>query len=469
MNSTPLSRRAVLRGLGTAMTLPFLESLLPSRVFGAISSTAVAQAAASPRRLAWLYVPNGIDMQNWTPATFGTDYELTPTLKTLADYREKMLVISGLVCDKANQNGDGPGDHARAQAAYLTGVQPRKTEGANIHSGTSADQAAAERIGHLTKFSSLEIGLEEGKQVGSCDSGYSCAYSHNLSWRNATTPMVKDCNPQSVFDRLFSNNDPRESAEARARREADNKSVVDYILNNAKGVQKQLASTDKQKLDEYLTAVREIEQRIARAATEPPPVLPPGAVRPASFASSTDTKTGSGSNTSSNKSDYPEHAKLMLDMMVLAFQADLTRVITMPFADEGSNQQYPWADADVPHHGTSHHGGDPAKMALLQKINVFHLQQVAYLLGKLDAIQEGTGSILDNSIIAYGGGISDGDRHNHDVLPLVLLGKGGGTINTGRHLDAKGVPINNLWLSMLDHAGASDDKLGDSTGKLKLT
>jgi hypothetical protein len=277
MNSMTLSRRAVLRGLGAAVALPFLESLLPSRAFGAISADAVAKAAAGPRRLAWLYVPNGIDMQNWSPATFGTDYELPPTLNTLAAYREKMLVISGLVCDKANQNGDGPGDHARAQSAYLTGCQPRKAEGAGIKAGLSADQAAAERIGQSTKFASLEFGLEEGKQIGSCDSGYSCAYSHNLSWRNDTTPMVKDCNPQSVFDRLFSNNDPRETAEARARREADNKSVLDFVLNDANRVQKRLASTDKQKLDEYLTAVREIELRIAmsRAATPPPiPITP---------------------------------------------------------------------------------------------------------------------------------------------------------------------------------------------------
>ncbi len=461
MNTHTLSRRAVLRGLGTAMALPFLESLLPCRAFAAVTSDAVAKAAAGPRRLAWLYVPNGIDMRNWTPSTFGTDYELTPTLSKLAAFKEKMLVISNLVCDKANQNGDGPGDHARAQAAYLTGVQPRKTEGVNIHVGQSADQAAAERIGHLTKFASLELGLEEGRQVGSCDNGYSCAYSHNLSWRNENTPMVKDCKPQSVFDRLFSNSDPRESAEARARREADSKSVLDFVTNDAKRVQGRLASTDKQKLDEYMTAVRELELRVARAASEPPTPPPAGAVRPDDFAIGNDKKTGI--------TNYPEHAKLILDMMVLAFQTDLTRIITMPFADEGSNQQYPWADADVPHHGTSHHGGDPKKMDLLSKINGFHLDQVAYLLQKLDSIQEGNGSILDNCLISYGSGNSDGNRHNHDNLPLVLLGKGGNTINTGRHMDADNVPINNLWLSMLDHAGASDDKLGDSTGKLKLT
>jgi len=457
-----LSRRAVLRGLGTAMALPFLESLLPARAFGApLSSDAVAKAAAGPKRLAWLYVPNGIDMQNWTPATFGKDYELTPTLQPLAPFRDKMMVISGLVCDKANQNGDGPGDHARAQSAYLTGCQPRKAEGAGIKSGLSADQAAADRIGHLTKFASLELGVEEGRQVGSCDNGYSCAYSHNLSWHNEKTPMVKDCNPQSIFDRLFTNNDPRETAEARARRENDNKSILDFLVGDADRVNKKLAYSDKQKMDEYLTAVREIEQRLQRAS-EVTVKVPDGAVRPEV------TPANDKASVQNNNTNYPTHAKLVLDMMVLAFQADLTRVITMPFADEGSNQQYPWAGADVQHHGTSHHGGDPAKMAFLQKINQFHVEHTAYLLAKLDAIQEGNGTLLDNCLITHGGGISDGNRHNHDVLPLAMFGKGGGGITTGRHMDAKGVPINNLWLSMLDHVGAHDDKLGDSTGILSL-
>ena len=467
--STPhtLSRRMVLRGLGTAMALPFLESAFPTRVFGAAAATKLTQAAAGPRRLAWLYVPNGIDMQTWTPAAYGADYELSPTLSTLAAYRDRMLVISNLVCEKANPNGDGPGDHARAQAAYLTGVQPQKTEGANLKAGVSADQLAAEKIGHLTKFGSIELGMEEGQQVGRCDSGYSCAYIHNLSWRNEKTPMVKDCDPQSVFDRLFSNGDPRESEESKARRQNDRKSILDFVINDASSLQKnRLATTDKQKLDEYLTAVRDIEVRIQRMATDAPVKIPDGAVRPESFDRSSVHNVG----VSTSSSVYPEHIKLMLDMMVLAFQADLTRVITMPFADEQSNQSYPWAGAgNAAHHGTSHHMGDPAKMATLAKINVFHLQQVNYLLGKLDAIKEGNGSVLDNSLIAYGSGNSDGNRHNHDNLPTILLGKGGGSINTGRHIDAKSVPLNNLWLSMLDHAGVQDDKLGDSTGKLSLT
>jgi hypothetical protein len=462
MNKMTMSRRTLLRGLGTAMALPLLESMVqPMRLLGATTAGAVAEAG--PRRLAWIYVPNGIDMQNWTPAKFGADYQLTPTLKTLADFRSRMLVISGLVCDKANPNGDGPGDHARANAAYLTGVQPAKTGGANIHLGKSADQAAAEQIGHFTKFASLEIGVEDGRKAAS-DSGYSLAYSHNLSWRNETTPMTKDCDPRSVFDRLFANGDPRETAEMKARRERDNKSVLDYVLQDANSFQNKLGANDRNKVDEYLTAVREIELRLERAASAPPPPIPAGAVRPLAYDSSTERKVG----ISSSSTDYDHHAKLMIDMLVLAFQADLTRVITLPFADEGSNQTYPWANADVPHHGTSHHQNDPAKMAMLAKINAYHLSLFNYMLGKLDNIKEGNNSILDNSLIAYGSGNSDGQRHNHDNLPLILLGKAGGSVRGGRHLDATGVPINNLWLSMLDHAGASDNKLGDSTGRLNI-
>ncbi|HWA08581.1 MAG TPA: DUF1552 domain-containing protein [Opitutaceae bacterium] len=464
MSELIMSRRTLLRGLGTALALPVLDSMIPGRLLGA-EAKAAAKAVAAPRRVAWLYVPNGINMATWTPEATGADYQLTPTLQPLADYKDKFSVITGMVCDKANPNGDGPGDHARAMSAYLSGAQPRKTEGANLKLGISADQATADKIGHLTKFPSLELGIEEGKQVGRCDSGYSCAYSHTLSWRSDTTPVVKDCDPQSVFDRLFSNGDPRETAEMRARRQNDRKSVLDFVLDDANGFQKKLDATDRQKMDEYLTAVREIEIRVGKAAQEAPIVPPAGAERP-----EFDIHTGVSAKGISTTSDkYDVHVPLMIDMMVLAFQADLTRVITLPFADEGSNQTYPWADANVPHHGTSHHQGDPAKLALLAKINLFHIRQVAYLMKKLDAIKEANGSsILDNSLIAYGSGNSDGNRHNHDNLPLLLLGKGGGTITTGRHLRVDNVPINNLWLSMMDRAGASLDRLGDSTGRLAL-
>ena len=465
MSQLIMSRRTMLRGLGTAIALPVLESMIPTRLFGD-EAKAAAKAAAAPKRVAWLYVPNGIHMPNWTPAEIGPDYKLTPTLQPLAGYRDRLLVMSGLICDKANPNGDGPGDHARAMSAYLTGAQPRKTEGANLKNGISADQAAADKIGHLTKFRSLELGMEEGRQIGRCDSGYSCAYSHTLSWRSDTTPVVKDCDPRSVFDRLFTNVDPRESAESRARRENDRKSILDYVLDDANRVQGGLGYTDRQKMDEYLTSVREIEVRLAKNQAEGATPPPAGAVRP-TFDQNAGTRKLGGATTNDN---YVAHLPLMLDMMVLAFQTDLTRVITLPFADEQSNQTYGWAGANVPHHGTSHHMGDPAKQAMLAKINTYHVTQLAYLLKKLDAIKESNGgSILDNSLIAYGCGNSDGNRHNHDNLPLILLGKGAGTVRSGRHVHCDGVPVTNLWLSMLDRVGASLPRLGDSTGRVVLT
>jgi hypothetical protein len=464
MSKLIMSRRTMLRGLGTAIALPVLDAMMPTQAFGADAKAAAAKAAAAPRRVAWLYVPNGIHMPNWTPAEVGSAYTMTPTLRPLAPFRDRLMVMSGLVCDKANPNGDGPGDHARAMSAYLTGAQPRKTEGANLKGGISADQAAADKIGHLTKFRSLELGMEEGKQIGRCDSGYSCAYSHTISWRSDTTPVVKDCDPKSVFDRLFTNNDPRETMAARLRRENDSKSILDFVLDDASRMQGDLGYNDRQKMDEYLTAVREIEVRLGKNAEHATPP-PPGAVRP-TFDASVGTRKLGGATTNEN---YAVHLPLMLDMMVLAFQTDLTRVLTLPFADEQSNQTYGWAGANVPHHGTSHHMGDPAKQAMLAKINAYHTSQLAYLLKKLDGIKESNGgSILDNSLIAYGCGNSDGNRHNHDNLPVILLGKGGGTVNSGRHMHCDGVPVTNLWLSMLDRVGAPLPRLGDSTGRVAL-
>jgi hypothetical protein len=304
--------------------------MMPTIGFGAASGAATV---AGPKRVAWLYVPNGIDMQNWRPATVGADYELMPTLAPLAPFKDKMMVISGMMCDKANPNGDGPGDHSRAMPSYLTGVQARKTEGANIHIGMSADQAAAARVGHLTRFPSLELGIEEGTTVGSCDSGYSCVYIHNMSWRNDTTPMLKDCDPRSIFDRLFGNGDPAESAEASAKRSARRKSMLDFVLDDANSMQGNLGAADKRKLDEYMSSIREIEVRIDRLKNEDPIKPPDGATRPNDFVFTNGVRSSGLANTIKN---YPEHIALMMDMMVLAFQTDQTRIITCPFAIESS-------------------------------------------------------------------------------------------------------------------------------------
>jgi len=452
-----LSRRTVLRGMGTAVAVPFLEAMMPSLTLGAD-----AVAKAGPRRLAFIYVPNGVHMQAWTPAAEGADFELTRTLTLLKPFKNKLTVLTGLTCDKANANGDGPGDHARAMSAYLTGCQPRKTEGANLKIGMSVDQACAAKLGHLTRFPSLELGIEEGRQVGRCDSGYSCAYNHNLSWKNETTPAIKECDPRAVFDRLFSNGDPKETARQREQREQRRKSILDFVREDAKSLQNQIGSSDKQKMDEYLSSIREIEVRLGKHqenASKPPE----GTERPRQISRSIGLQQDRGAG-----QHYPELVELMLDMMALAFQTDLTRICTLPFANEASNQMYPWAEANVPHHGTSHHGGNAQKQEMLARINGYHIKLFTRLLEKLDKIQEANGTVLDNSMIVYGAGNSDGNRHNHDNLPILLVGKGGGSIRPGRHIRYPNfTPITNFWLALLDRMGTPYTKLGDSTGKLE--
>lgn len=442
MKDLHVSRRTVLRGMGAAIALPWLEAMMPRTLFGA------AAPAVAPRRMAFLYVPNGIDMANWTPAVEGALTELPATLKPLAPFQKDLLVLSGLTLDKARPNGDGPGDHARAMAAFLTGSQPRKTHGADIRVGISVDQLAAQKIGKTTRFASLEIGCEGGKSSGNCDSGYSCAYSANLSWRNESSPVAKEVNPRLVFERLFSA--PGKGDDATRRRESYKHSILDFAGEDARNLKNRLGSTDQRKLDEYLTGIREIEQRLIRVEQTADVAAPSGISRPTGV-----------------PKDYREHLRLMADMLVLAFQADLTRVSTFVFANDGSNRSY--RDYGVPegHHDTSHHGGSKVKKAKVQKINQFHIEQLAYLLGRLKSIQEGKGTLLDNCTLVYGSGISDGNRHNHDDLPILVVGKGGGTLKTGRHiLYPKNTPLMNLYLCLLDRVGVHVDSFGDSKGRL---
>ncbi|HTU23629.1 MAG TPA: DUF1552 domain-containing protein [Gemmataceae bacterium] len=442
MKDLELSRRTILRGMGAAIALPWLEAMMPRTVFGAASS------AAAPRRMAFLYVPNGIDMANWTPAAEGALTKLPSTLEPLAPFQKDLLVLSGLTLDKARPHGDGGGDHARAMAAFLTGRQPRKTHGADIRVGVSVDQLAAEKIGKATRFASLEIGCEGGKNSGNCDSGYSCAYSANLAWRNESSPVAKEVNPRQVFERLFSA--PGKGDDKARRRERYKHSILDFAGEDARNLKNRLGSTDQRKLDEYLTGVREIEQRLVRVEQTPDLQAPVGAARPTGI-----------------PKDYREHLRLMADMLVLAFQADLTRVATFVFANDGSNRSYRAYGVSEGHHDMSHHGGSKNKKAKIQKINQFHIEQVAYLLGKLQSIKEGNGTLLDNCMIVYGSGISDGNRHNHDDLPILLAGKGGGTLKTGRHLHyPRETPLMNLYLCMLDRMGVRVDSFGDSKGRL---
>lgn len=438
-----ISRRTLLKGLGVSIALPWLEAMSPVRA-------STTSRTVPPKRLAFVYVPNGINMREWTPAREGSDFTLPSILEPLAPFRNELLVLTGLTCDKARPNGDGPGDHARAMAAFLTGCQPRKTQGADIRAGISVDQLAAQRLGNATRFPSLEIGCEGGRMAGNCDSGYSCAYSSNLSWRSPTTPNPKETNPRAVFDRLFSSPVQTEADQNRARRERYNQSILDFVAEDVRGLMNRLGANDQHRLDEYLTAIREVERRIGQSAGPAAPTAqemrrPTGVPR-----------------------DYREHMRLLGDLLALAFQADLTRIATFVFANEGSNRNYRIIDISDGHHDLSHHGRNPDKLEKLRRINRFHMEQFAYLLHRLKQVREADGStLLDNCMIMYGSGNSDGNRHNHDDLPIVLVGKGGGTLRCNRHLRyPRNTPLCNLYVELLDRMGCPGERFGDSTGRL---
>jgi hypothetical protein len=438
-----LDRRTLLKGLGVAVALPALEAMTP-----AVSLATPAAARSFPRRLAFIYVPNGVHGPAWLPRTMGRGFELPPTLQPLAPVRDYLTVFSGLTLDKARPNGDGPGDHARAMSAFLTGCQPVKTNGSNIRVGVSADQIAARAVGRATRFPSLEIGCEGGRQAGNCDSGYSCAYSSNLSWRGEATPNPKEVNPRLVFERLFAGPDHREAASNQARRQRYHLSILDFVMDDAAQLRNRLGANDQHRLDEYLTSVREIETRMNRADGESAPVA--GIARPAGI-----------------PVNYGDHIRLMTDLLVLAFQGDLTRVATFVYANEGSNRNYRLIGVPDGHHDLSHHQGNHTKQAKIARINHFHITQFAHLLQRLHSIREGDGTLLDNCMIVYGSGNGDGNRHNHDELPILLAGRGGGTIESGRHRRyPRETPLMNLFLSLLDRMGARVPSLGDSTGRL---
>ena len=447
-----IHRRAFLRGLGTLLALPALDSLGVARAASGGGGSA-GGAGVAPVRLAFLYVPNGVHMPHWTPSYEGALTELPPILQPLAPFKRDMLVLTGLTHDKGRANGDGPGDHARAAASWLTGSQALKSEGSQIRAGVSADQVAASAVGHYTRLPSLEIGAEPGRQAGKCDSGYSCAYSNNISWRNDSTAMTKEVNPRAVFERMFGGGSDREKAESVARRARQQKSVLDLVQEDARALASKVSGNDRHKIDEYLTAVREIEQRVERAESE-------ARRRPLDLP---DFEAPEGVPPS-----YEEHLRLLADMMVLAFQTDTTRVATFMLANEGSNKPYPFIGVKDGHHTLSHHENDPDKHRRISLINQFHTRQLAYLLQRLKGIQEGESSLLDNCLIVYGSSISDGNRHNHDDLPIAVFGRGGGSIQTGRHLRYPlETPMCNLFLSLLDKAGAPVDRFGDSTGPLR--
>ncbi len=438
----PLSRRTFLRGFGTALALPMMESLLPAR--------AIAGFREVPTRLAYLYVPNGVHLQDWWPAKEGRLGNLPWILEPLQDFRKEFSVLGGLTSDKARANGDGPGDHARAAAVWLTAVQPLKKDG-RIGLGVSADQLAAQKIGHATRFRSIQLGCEKGGNAGQCDSGYSCAYSSNISWQGAETPASKEVKPRLVFDRLFRGGNTDQNRAATAEQRKKRKSLLDFVLEDARKLRSQLGNTDRQKLDEYFSGVRELERRIEFSEKDFVVEVPDEA-RP----------QGTPEN-------YEIHVRLMMDLLVLAFQTDRTRVATFLLANEGSNRSYRNLEVREGHHGISHHGNDSAKVAKIRRINRFHVEQLAYLLERLKSTRDGAGDLLDNTMLVYGSNIGDGNRHNHDDLPTLLCGRGNGALTPGKYTRfARNTPLANLHLALLDKMGVPTRALGDSTGLLKI-
>lgn len=433
-----------MRGLGTAIGLPFLDAMTP-----AFAAPARANGKP-PTRMAFVYVPNGIIMPEWTPEEEGSEYTFKPTMEPLAAFRERMLVLSGLTHNGGRALGDGPGDHARAASSFLTGMHPRKTAGADIKIGVSVDQVAAQQLGAATRFASLELGLEDGRLVGSCDSGYSCAYSNNLAWRTENSPLPPEINPRLVFERLFGSGDEVEDAASRARRLKAHKSILDTVTAETASLQAGLGSTDRRKLDEYLHSVREIEKRIEAAERESKELTPPFA-KPegAPF-------------------DYGEHARLMYDLMTVAFQTDSTRILTFMMGREGSSRAYREIGISDAHHPLTHHRGNTEMMEKVRQINRYHVEQFRYWIERLSKTPDGDGTLLDSAMVVYGSGLADGNRHTHHDLPVVLVGGGNGKIKSGRHVKyAVETPMANLFVAMLDKMGAQVEALGDSNGKLE--
>ncbi|HEV2445750.1 MAG TPA: DUF1552 domain-containing protein [Candidatus Sulfopaludibacter sp.] len=434
-----LARRTFLRGLGTTLALPILDAMTPAFA---------APAGAKPVRTAFVYIPNGAIMDRWTPAAEGGGFEFTPTLKPLEPLREHINVISGLAQINGRALGDGAGDHARAGATWLTGVHPKKSE-VDIHAGVSADQIAARELGKSTQLASLELGLESPFLAGDCDSGYSCAYTNTISWRTPTTPMPVEVNPRAVFERLFGDGESTDPA-VRLAAMKEQSSILDYIRGDVSRLSPGLGARDRNKLDQYLEAIRDIERRIQKAEQQNASIQMPVMERPTGI-----------------PEDFEEHARLMTDLMVLAFQADMTRVVSFMFAREGSNRPYRPIGVSDGHHSCTHHMNDPEKIEKVAKINAYHVKNFAYVVEKFRSTPDGDGSLLDHSQILYGSSISDGNAHTHHDLPLVLAGGAAGQVKGGRHIRfPKETPMNNLLLTMLAQAGVRAEKLGDSTGEI---
>ena len=443
------TRRTLLRGLGAAIALPAFESIVRPRVLAAAERSLATTATGAPLRSAFVFFPNGAILKDWWPDSAGTDFELSRTLTPLKALRDKVQVCKGLANATAEGREDGGGDHARGNGTFLTGVRLKKSA-TDIRAGVSIDQVIANNIGHLTRFPSLELASDPLRQVSGCDSGYSCAYQYNLSWKSESTPMATENNPRLVFERLFGAGSPGERIANLQRRRAEQRSVIDFVLDDARAMQKRLQKSDQRKLDEYLTGVRELEERIVKAENFGDP-QDPQIESPLGIPQS-----------------HEEHVNLMYELTALAFQTDSTRVVSLLLGHDGDNRSFDFIGISEGHHDLSHHQNETDRMQKVQAIDQWYVEQFAKFLSKLDSIVDIDGhSLLHNSMIVYGSGNADGNRHTHHDLPILLAGAGGGELTAGRFVDHKDVPLTNLYLAMTQKLGVSGvPRFGDSTATL---
>jgi hypothetical protein len=439
-----LPRRTFLRGMGVTLALPLLDAMVPAL-------SAVASSAAKPvRRMGFIYTPNGATMSAWTPSGEGTTLgTMSPTLSPLERHKDQVVVPTGLSQRQAESMGDGNGEHSRGQTVWLSGVHPKRTEGADVEAGITVDQIAAQAIGKDTPLLSLEMALEQNYLVGNCDNGYSCVYWNTISWRTPTMPLPMEVNPRVVFERLFGDGGTPEQRLSQVR---EDRSILDSVRESVSTLQGRLGVGDRVRVAEYLDSMREIERRIQIAEKQ-------------------------GGESAVNLPDrpigvpeaYDDHASLMFDLAALAFQADITRVFTLLLGREQTNRAYPWLGVPEAHHSVSHHQNDPIRLAKAAKINTYHIELLAKFADKLKSIPDGEGSLLDHAMLLQGGGLSNSDQHSHIDLPLVLVGGGAGTIKGGRHLRfPKDTPMNNLHMAMLEKVGVPVEQFGDATGRITL-
>ena len=440
-----LPRRTFLHGMGATVALPLLDAMVPA-------ATALAKTAAQPpRRAAFIYVPHGAvilkethGVNAWTPLGEGSGFEVSQILKPLESFRDRLVILSGLNHPMAEGLGDGSGEHTRSTAVWLNGVHPKKTAAADLRAGTTVDQFIAKEFGRHTVLPSLEMAVDSAGRVGNCDVGYSCTYMNTISWRTPTTPNPMENNPRVVFERLFGDGGSIEDRLAENRR---NRSILDAVTEGVTRLRKSLGASDQARIEQYLDSVREIERRIelAETATETSLALP-------------DAPVGVPDT-------FEEHIKLLLDLLALAYQTDITRVGSLMVSYESAPRTYPQIGISEGHHPLSHHNGDPKKVAQLIKINTYHVQMLAHFLDRLRATPDGDGTLLDHALVLYGSGMADGNTHNHTNLPCLLAGGAGGRLKGGRHLVyPKGPAMTQALLGILDMMGVPADGMSDATG-----